>query len=115
MQNYAGFKRMMTFCKTYISPELHAEIEANKPAEDLVDDEKKAADKKFKEFGVRQMTKMCKDLIDGGEKHFHFYTLNLDESTTQILKNLGLAPEDYSEETAPAYLQKAEGHPGWVA
>lgn len=115
MQNYGGFKRMTQFCKTYISPELAAQIEEQKPAEDLVDDEKKAADKKFKEFGVRQMTNMLKELIEGGEKHIHFYTLNLDESTTQILKNLGLAPEDYSEETAPGYMQKAEGHPGWVA
>eukprot|EP01065_Artemidia_motanka_P033045 TRINITY_DN40017_c0_g1_i1.p1 TRINITY_DN40017_c0_g1~~TRINITY_DN40017_c0_g1_i1.p1 ORF type:complete len:357 (+),score=135.00 TRINITY_DN40017_c0_g1_i1:68-1138(+) len=114
MQNYGGFRRMTAFCKTFIPPELEEQVEAHKPAEGLEGEEKKAADERFRQFGVEQMTGMCKRLLEGGVRHLHFYCLNQDKSTTQILQNLGLVPEDYSEETADKYGEAAKEHPAFV-
>ena len=43
------------------------------------------------EFGIEYATMQCEDLLRAGAPGLHFYTLNKAHSTTQILKNLGLA------------------------
>jgi methylenetetrahydrofolate reductase (NADPH) len=43
------------------------------------------------EFGIEHATRQCEELIREGVPGIHFYTLNKAYSTTQIIKNLGLA------------------------
>ena len=114
IQNYGGFGRMTGFCKTYISPEFKAEIDAVGPKEDLKDEEKAAAEAAFKEFGIKQMTDMCKKLVAGGMKHLHFYTLNQDFATRRVLQNLGYVSEDYGDETCEKYAGEARRHRGFI-
>lgn len=45
------------------------------------------------EFGIQYATQQCEDLLRNGVPGLHFYTLNKARSTTQVLKNLGLAGE----------------------
>jgi methylenetetrahydrofolate reductase (NADPH) len=43
------------------------------------------------EFGIQYATQQCEELLRSGVPGLHFYTLNKARSTTQILRNLGLA------------------------
>jgi methylenetetrahydrofolate reductase (NADPH) len=43
------------------------------------------------EFGIQYATEQCQDLLKNGVPGLHFYTLNKARSTTQVLRNLGLA------------------------
>ena len=103
---------MTTLCKTYVSEQLNAEVEENKPAEGLEGDEKKAAEDAFKKWGVAHMTRMCKQLIAGGVTQLHFYCLNLDSATKEVLKGLGYLKDDYSDETCQAYAEEGKEHRG---
>jgi methylenetetrahydrofolate reductase (NADPH) len=42
------------------------------------------------EFGVDYATRQCAELLRAGAPGLHFYTLNKAQSTTQIVRNLGL-------------------------
>lgn len=50
----------------------------------------KADDEKVREFGVDFGIKMCQELIDGGERFIHFYTMNLETAVVRIIKGLGI-------------------------
>lgn len=84
MVSYAGLKRMVSLCKTYLPDDVIAQTEA------LKDDEEA-----FKAYGVELTTRMIKEISAAniGINHFHFYTLNLPHSTMAVLKNLGLHKE----------------------
>jgi methylenetetrahydrofolate reductase (NADPH) len=43
------------------------------------------------EFGIQYATQQCEELLRNGVPGLHFYTLNKARSTTQVLRNLGLA------------------------
>ncbi len=78
IQNYAGFQRMTSFCKTFVPPEIlnHlATIETD--------------DSAVKAYGIELATKMCRRLLEEGVPGLHFYTLNLERSSIAILENLG--------------------------
>lgn len=77
IQNYAGFKRMTSLCKTYVPDEILTALEPIK------DD-----DKKVKEFGIDLAVDMCLKIKKEGIYGFHFYTLNLERSTKLILEKL---------------------------
>jgi methylenetetrahydrofolate reductase (NADPH) len=42
-----------------------------------------------KQFGIETVSKLCRQLIDGGAPGLHFYTMNQVEPTAAILANLG--------------------------
>ncbi|XP_070561500.1 methylenetetrahydrofolate reductase (NADPH)-like [Ptychodera flava] len=51
----------------------------------------------IRKFGVQHALKICKELFDSGLVHgLHFYTLNREVATIEILKRLGLWCEDPS-------------------
>ncbi len=47
-------------------------------------------DEEVKNFGVQLCVDMCRKLIEKGTPGFHFYTLNLEKSTLQVLKEIGV-------------------------
>ena len=46
------------------------------------------------EFGIEYATRQCEELLREGAPGLHFYTLNKTRSTSQVLRNLRLAPGD---------------------
>ena len=77
IQNYQGFKRMTEMCKTFVPSDVDVKL-----AELQNDDEK------VREFGVELASKMCQELMDRGVQFLHFYTLNLEKSTVDVLNSL---------------------------
>lgn len=55
--------------------------------------ENKGNDEKIKEIGIMWATKLCEELIANGVKFLHFYTMNQEYSTGEVLKNLKLLQE----------------------
>lgn len=53
-------------------------------------EEIKADDEKVREFGVNHMVDMCKELMAGGSKFLHFYTMNLEAAVIKVIKQLGI-------------------------
>lgn len=53
----------------------------------------KGNDEKIKEIGIQWATKLCEELIQNGVKFLHFYTMNQEYSTGEVLKNLKLLQE----------------------
>lgn len=82
IQTYAGWKRMISFCRTKVP---QAVVDALEPIKD--DDEEVQA------FGVKLGVTMCKYLLQNGIRGLHFYTLNLEKSVTAILQGLELVPD----------------------
>eukprot|EP00216_Chloropicon_sp_CCMP2111_P004614 CAMPEP_0198247034 /NCGR_PEP_ID=MMETSP1446-20131203/46275_1 /TAXON_ID=1461542 ORGANISM="Unidentified sp, Strain CCMP2111" /NCGR_SAMPLE_ID=MMETSP1446 /ASSEMBLY_ACC=CAM_ASM_001112 /LENGTH=334 /DNA_ID=CAMNT_0043931359 /DNA_START=174 /DNA_END=1178 /DNA_ORIENTATION=- len=86
IQNYGGFKRMTGFCKTKVPSEISTQLEAIK------DD-----DVAVKKYGIHLGTEMCRKLIANGTPGLHMYSLNQDKAVVQILRNLGLVPEELGD------------------
>jgi len=57
--------------------------------------ERCASDEDATRFGIEYATRQCEELLREGAPGLHFYTLNRARSTTEVLTNLGLAPEGY--------------------
>lgn len=79
IMNYGGFKRMTSFCKTYVPEHISNVLEAIKDN-----------DAAIKAYGISLGTQMCQRLLDFGVPGVHMYTLNLDKSAVGILQNVGL-------------------------
>merc|ERR1719463_296723 len=79
IQNYAGFKRMTGFCKTYIPKEI---MEALEPIQN--------DDQAVREYGIKLGIEMSQRCIELGAPGVHIYTLNLETSATAIVEGLGL-------------------------
>jgi len=71
---YERFQRTVKFCKTNVPSHLADELEKVKADDEMV-----------REFGVQHMIQMCEDLIEGGCKFLHFYTMNLEASVIKII------------------------------
>lgn len=82
INNYGGFQRMTTLCKSRVLDETKAAIEAAKDSEAAM-----------KEVGVAQGVLLCRNLLAHGAPGLHFYTLNLDKVTIGILSELKLVAE----------------------
>jgi methylenetetrahydrofolate reductase (NADPH) len=89
IMTHGGFKRMTSFCKTYVPPAVAAAVEAVKDDDDAV-----------KAYGVELGTAMCKALLAGGAPGVHLYTLNLERSAVAILEGLGLVKAGAGEAVA---------------
>ena len=51
-------------------------------------------DEAIRNYGIYQATEMCRTLLQNGVSGIHFYTLNREIASIQILKNLGLWCEE---------------------
>merc|ERR1719420_1385386 len=71
IHNYAGFKRMTGFCKTYVPKEI---MEALEPIQN--------DDQAVKEYGIKLGVEMSKKCIELGAPGVHLYTLNLETSAS---------------------------------
>lgn len=102
---YDRFARTIKFCKTNVPPQIAADLEA-----------RKNDDEKVREYGVEHGVQMCKELMEGGCKFLHFYTMNLEASVVRIIKGLGIlkskkqlpfaqptTPQRQSEEVRPIF------------
>ena len=70
--------RMAKNCSSNIPKWLKEGMEKYTSIEDLLD------------YGVEVVTELCQKLSDFGAPGIHFYTVNREEPTTSIIKNLGL-------------------------
>lgn len=77
--SYKQIERMLTLANVTIPEKLRENVEKYKNNPD-----------DMKKFGVDYVTQQCRNLMDNGVKFFHFYTLNMAKSTSQILDNLSL-------------------------
>jgi methylenetetrahydrofolate reductase (NADH) len=76
----AQIKRFTALCGARIPAQLRQRLE-----------ELGGNDEAVTAFGIEYATKQCDELLKAGVPGLHFYTLNKARSTTQIMKNLGLA------------------------
>ncbi len=76
----AQIKRFTALCGAELPKPLLGDLEK------LGDNDEATA-----EFGIDYATEQCDELLRNGVPGLHFYTLNKARSTTQIVKNLGLA------------------------
>lgn len=73
-------KKFTTLCGATIPAPMTAKLEQ------LGDD-----DAAVTAYGIDYCAKQCQELLRGGVEGLHFYTLNKAHSTTEVLRNLGLA------------------------
>jgi methylenetetrahydrofolate reductase (NADPH) len=78
IQNYNSFKRIVDMCSLKVPQELSENLEKYKSDDD-----------KVKEYGINNCTEICKKLLERGVKGIHFYTMNLEKSTGEVLNKLG--------------------------
>jgi len=79
IQSYNGFLKMTSLCGTYIPEEVMSELERIKADESEV-----------RKYGVNLCVKMCKEIMDSGTNFLHFYTINLEKSTVDVINKLGI-------------------------
>ena len=73
-------KKFTTLCGAKIPPPMLAKLEA------YGDDDAGVA-----QYGIDYATEQCQELLRAGVEGLHFYTLNKAHSTTEVVRNLGLA------------------------
>ena len=74
-------KKFTTLCGAKIPAPMLAKLES------LGEDDAAAT-----AYGIDYATRQCEELLREGVEGLHFYTLNKAHSTSQVVKNLGLAP-----------------------
>lgn len=90
IHTYGGFTRMTQLCKTAVPKYIWDEVD---PVKDNDEEVKKA--------GIKLCIDMCKKLLDGGCPFLHFYTLNLEQSVTNILAGLEIISKDQVYRSLP--------------
>ena len=79
IHNYARFLKFTQFCQVSVPDSVTEQLE-------LI----KYDDSSVINYGIDQASGMCQKLIKNGVPGLHFYTLNLENSVSAILKSLGL-------------------------
>ncbi|XP_044301436.1 methylenetetrahydrofolate reductase [Varanus komodoensis] len=84
IQGYHSLRQLVKLSKLEVPQEIRDVIEPIK------DD-----DEAIRNYGIELAVCMCRKLLDSGQVHgLHFYTLNREVATTEVLKRLGLWKED---------------------
>ena len=112
INTYAGWEHMTGLRKTKVPPAMREALDVIKDNDEAV-----------KDFGVQYVTGMCRRLLEAGSPGLHFYTLNLEKSTIEILRNLELLDDKVARRSLPwrprlvdGRLQvSASGEPWWLA
>ena len=78
IHNYARFLKFTQFCQVSIPDSVSTQLESIKNDDSSVIN-----------YGIDQAAEMCQKLIENGVPGLHFYTLNLENSVSAILKSLG--------------------------
>lgn len=79
IMSYSQLERMLSMARVTIPKALMDKLEKLKDSPDDI-----------KKIGIEFASQQCQQLIDGGVKGLHFYTLNTSSSVGPILDNLGL-------------------------
>jgi methylenetetrahydrofolate reductase (NADPH) len=99
IHTYGGFTRMTAMCKTFVPKYIMDEFEPVKvtslSSSPLAPNAHfylfyQDNDEEVKKVGVRLCVDMCRKLVSNGVPFLHFYTLNLEQSVTNILSGLGI-------------------------
>lgn len=84
IQGYQSLKQLVKLSKLEIPEEITRVIE---PIKDN--------DAAIRNYGIQQALEMCRQLLDSGRvPGLHFYTLNREVATMEVLRQLGLWQED---------------------
>ncbi|KFV79474.1 Methylenetetrahydrofolate reductase, partial [Struthio camelus australis] len=84
IQGYHSLRQLVRLSKLEVPQEIKDVIE---PIKDN--------DAAIRNYGVELAVSMCRELLDSGMVHgLHFYTLNREVATTEVLKRLGMWKED---------------------
>ncbi|XP_058017228.1 methylenetetrahydrofolate reductase (NADPH) [Ahaetulla prasina] len=84
IQGYHSLRQLVKLSKLVVPQEIKDVIE---PIKDN--------DAAIRNYGIELAVKMCRELLDSGLVHgLHFYTLNREVATMEILRRLGLWKED---------------------
>jgi len=92
IRTHAGLLRMCKLGGTFIPPKILEDLESIKDNDQAVQD-----------YGVKQGAEMCRKLIEGGVRGLHFYTLNLEKSTKDILMDLKLVTKEQLRRPLPFF------------
>lgn len=83
-QGYHSLRQLVKLSKLEVPPEIMEVIEPIKDNDDAI-----------RNFGIQQAVDMCKVLLNSGDvPGLHFYTLNREVATIEVLRQLGLWTED---------------------
>lgn len=96
IQSYTGFKRMANLCKINVPAFIEDSLKKIRENDEAV-----------KNYGIQLVIKMCEQLLHNGIRGFHFYTLNLERSTTLILEGLGVV-------SAPGLMTRTQSIPSII-
>ena len=77
-----SFNRRVKWSEATVPEHFYKELEPVREDED-----------KFKAVGAKLVAEMCQTMLDNGIRHLHFYTMNLEKATQQVMTELGLVTE----------------------
>lgn len=84
MQGYDSLRAVTKLSKLEVPAEILHQVEGIK-----------TNDEQIRNFGIDLAVKMCKQLLlSGTTSAFHFYTLNLEVSTIEIIRRLGMLKQE---------------------
>ena len=77
IQNYNSFKKIINLCRISVPDDLLKKLESVK-----------SDDEKVKEAGIENCINICKKLMENGVMGIHYYTMNLEKSVNEVIKQL---------------------------
>jgi methylenetetrahydrofolate reductase (NADPH) len=90
IHNYSRFIKFTEFCGVAVPDSLKARLEPIK-----------SDDSKVMKLGVDHCVEVCEELLEAGVPGIHFYTLNLENSVTEVLVRLKLTEDSRERKAFP--------------